>query len=171
MRWSTFSPLKVAIRVTRAQKTFTQKDQLILDSPKDLPLMIGDEDKFEQILNNLLSNAIKYSPQGSPIRLILRSENNQLNVAVQDQGIGIPADKIQRIFAKFERVDNSDTRKTGGTGIGLFLVKHLVEQHGGKVWAESTLGEGSTFHIQLPLSGNSEIEGNQNKSTSKDFVI
>jgi signal transduction histidine kinase len=133
-------------------------------------MITGDEDKFEQILNNLLSNAIKYSPQGSPIRLILRSESNQLKVSVEDHGIGIPADKIQRIFAKFERVDNSDTRKTGGTGIGLFLVKHLVEQHGGKVWAESKLGEGSTFHIVIPLVGKNDVDDSQN-STFKDLVI
>jgi two-component system phosphate regulon sensor histidine kinase PhoR len=169
MRWGKFSPLKVAIRVARAHKPFTQKDQLILDSPKDLPLMDGDEDKFEQVLNNLLGNAIKYSPQGGQIRLILRAEDDVLHVTVQDHGIGIPADKLNRIFAKFERVDNSDTRRTGGTGIGLFLVKHLVEQHGGKVWAESELGNGSSFHIELPLHHNN-AEPDQHKSTFKDFV-
>jgi len=169
MRREPFSPLKVAIRVVRAHKSFAQKNKLILDAPKDLPVIVGDEDKFEQILNNLISNAIKYSPQGGEIRLALRAENELLKITVQDHGIGVPADKLQRIFAKFERVDNSDTRRTGGTGIGLFLVKHLVEQHGGKVWAESTLGEGSVFHIELPLAGNGE-DDDEDKSTFKDFV-
>lgn len=168
MRWSKFSPLKVAIRVARAQKSFTQKSQLILDSPKDLPSMMGDEDKFEQILNNLLSNAIKYSPQGGQIKLTLRATGNLLRVSVQDHGIGIPPDKLERIFSKFERVDNSDTRRTGGTGIGLFLVKHLVAQHGGHVWVESKLGEGSTFHLEIPLHG--DHDSDEHKSTFKEFV-
>lgn len=168
MRREPFSPLKVAIRVVRAHKSFAQKNTLILDAPKTLPNFVGDEDKFEQILNNLLSNAIKYSPQGGEIRLKLRAEDDILKLSVQDHGIGVPPDKLQRIFAKFERVDNSNTRRTGGTGIGLFLVKHLVEQHGGKVWLESTLGEGSTFHLEFPLVTNDEDV--QEKSTFKDFV-
>lgn len=171
MRKEQFSPLKVAIRVVRAHKAFAKKNQLILDAPKELPSIIGDADKFEQILNNLISNAIKYSPQGGEIRLILRTQDEQLQIQVRDHGIGVPADKLERIFAKFERVDNSDTRRTGGTGIGLFLVKHLVEQHGGKVWLESKLGEGSTFHIELPLAGNGEDDDNDDdKSTFKDFI-
>ena len=156
-----FSPLKVAIRVVRAHKSFAQNHKLILDAPKDLPFIVGDEDKFEQILNNLISNAIKYSPQGGEIRLTLRAEDEILKISVQDHGIGVPADKLQRIFSKFERVDNSNTRRTGGTGIGLFLVKHLVEQHGGKVWLESTLGEGSTFFIELPFSAKEEDENDK----------
>lgn len=169
MRWTQFSPLKVAIRVARAHKSFTKKNRLILDSPKDLPLMRGDEDKFEQILNNLLSNAIKYSPQGGEIKLSLRAEENLLKVAVTDHGIGIPDDKLKQVFAKFERVDNSDTRRTGGTGIGLFLVKHLVEQHKGRVWVESKLEQGSTFYLEIPLNGDPVIETDP-KSTFKDFV-
>ena len=168
MRHEPFSPLKVAIRVVRAHKAFAQNNQLILDAPKELPLTVGDIDKFEQILNNLLSNAIKYSPQGGEIRLTLRAENSLLKITVADHGIGIPADKLQRIFDKFERVDNSDTRRTGGTGIGLFLVNHLVQQHGGKVWAESKLGEGSQFHIEIPLAGN-DVGGGETESTFKGF--
>jgi len=167
MRKELFSPLKIAIRVVRAHKAFAKKNQMILDAPKELPSMVGDADKFEQILNNLISNAIKYSPQGGEIRLVMRIQNDQLRIQVQDHGIGVPPDKLERIFDKFERVDNSDTRRTGGTGIGLFLVKHLVEQHGGKVWLESILGKGSTFHIELPLDGNDKED---DKSTFKDFV-
>jgi two-component system phosphate regulon sensor histidine kinase PhoR len=169
MRSASFSPLKVGIRVVRAHKAFAKQNQLILDAPKELPTIIGDADKLEQILNNLLSNAIKYSPQGGEIRLIMRAENGQLKISVKDHGIGIPADKLERIFDKFERVDNSDTRRTGGTGIGLFLVKHLVAQHGGKVWAESKLGEGSTFHFDIPIAGIESAEDNP-ESTFKDFV-
>jgi two-component system phosphate regulon sensor histidine kinase PhoR len=169
MRSASFSPLKVGIRVVRAHKAFAKQNQLILDAPKELPTIIGDADKLEQILNNLLSNAIKYSPQGGEIRLIMRAENGQLKISVKDHGIGIPADKLERIFDKFERVDNSDTRRTGGTGIGLFLVKHLVAQHGGKVWAESKLGEGSTFHFEMPIAG-IEADEEEPESTFKDFV-
>jgi signal transduction histidine kinase len=99
----------------------------------------------------------------------MRAENGQLKISVKDHGIGIPADKLERIFDKFERVDNSDTRRTGGTGIGLFLVKHLVAQHGGNVWAESKLGEGSTFHFDIPIAGIEPAEEDP-ESTFKDFV-
>jgi two-component system phosphate regulon sensor histidine kinase PhoR len=113
--------------------------------------VLGDSDKFDQIMTNLVSNAIKYSPSGGTVTVDMKSEGDTLTVAVRDEGIGIPQDKLSRVFEKFERVDDRDTRQAGGTGIGLFLVKHLVERHDGEVWVESELGKGSSFIFRVPL--------------------
>jgi signal transduction histidine kinase len=79
------------------------------------------------------------------------AEGDTVLISVSDQGIGIPAEHLPKIFERFHRVDNRDTREAGGTGIGLFLVKHLVERHGGTIWVESEEGKGSTFYFRLPL--------------------
>ena len=127
-------------------------EQLVING--EIPYILGDADKFDQILTNLISNAIKYSPSGGEVRVEVSnndSSDDAITIAVRDQGIGIPADKVSRIFEKFERVDDRDTRSAGGTGIGLFLVKHLVERHEGRVWVESEVGKGSSFMVQLPM--------------------
>ena len=116
-----------------------------------MPVVLGDADKFDQILTNLLSNAIKYSPAGGEVRVEVDASNHDITLSVSDQGIGVPADKLPHIFEKFERVDNRDTRQAGGTGIGLFLVKHLVELHEGTIFVSSTVGQGTTFTLHLPL--------------------
>uniref|UniRef100_B8HL55 histidine kinase n=1 Tax=Cyanothece sp. (strain PCC 7425 / ATCC 29141) TaxID=395961 RepID=B8HL55_CYAP4 len=120
--------------------------------------LIADPDRILQTLTNLLSNAIKFSePQG---RVWLRGqvEGEILHLQVQDQGRGIPADKLQTIFERFQQVDASDSRKKGGTGLGLSICRSIVNLHGGKIWAESVLGEGSTFHIHLPLNPEADHE-------------
>ena len=115
----------------------------------------ADQDRIIQTLTNLLSNAIKFSPeqsaQGTEIRLTatLLNEEEAL-IEVQDHGRGIPADKLQQIFERFKQVDASDSRAMGGTGLGLAICRSIVQQHGGHIWATSTLGEGSTFHFTLP---------------------
>jgi PAS domain S-box-containing protein len=118
----------------------------------DLPEIItADGDKVEQILNNLISNALKYSPNGGEVKIVgkmLDSETMQFSVS--DQGMGIPAEYLPKMFGRFVRVDNSDVRSVGGTGIGLFLTKALVEQHGGRIWLESEYGKGTTFYFTLP---------------------
>ena len=115
----------------------------------------ADQDRIIQTLTNLLSNAIKFSPehstQGTEIRLTasLLSEDEAL-IEVQDHGRGIPTDKLQQIFERFKQVDASDSRAMGGTGLGLAICRSIVQQHGGHIWATSTMGEGSTFHFTLP---------------------
>lgn len=151
MNWSLFEPLAVIEKVMQAQRSYTDKHRLILDFSGEVPRLLGDSDKFDQILTNLLSNAIKYSPSGGEVRVVVDAGEHDLTLAISDQGIGIPRDKLPRVFEKFERVDNRDTRQAGGTGIGLFLVKHLVEQHEGDIQIESELGKGSTFTVHLPL--------------------
>jgi len=139
-------------KVVMIQQQATSKHTIIHDVPPDLPKIIADEDKVDQILTNLLSNAIKYSPNGGEVRVKAWEEDaDHIIFYVSDQGIGIPKEHLTKVFEKFHRVDNSDTRKQYGTGLGLYLVKHLVEViHGGQIWVESEVGVGSTFYVRLP---------------------
>ena len=109
-----------------------------------------------QTLTNLISNAIKFSEPGDTVsisaELTKKDAQEAILISVKDTGRGIPADKLQLIFERFQQVDASDSRKKGGTGLGLAICRHIVEQHDGKIWVESTLGEGSTFFVLLPLS-------------------
>ncbi|MEI8188746.1 MAG: ATP-binding protein [candidate division NC10 bacterium] len=109
-----------------------------------------DSDRVIQTLTNLLSNAIKFSPPGTTIRLGAERRDAEILFHVRDQGRGIPADKRETIFGRFQQVDASDAREKGGTGLGLAICRSLVEQHGGRIWVESTPGEGSTFFFTLP---------------------
>jgi len=106
---------------------------------------------MREIFSNLISNAIKYSPDGGLIRVGGWAEEGEVQVYVSDEGVGIPATEQERIFDRFTRVDNSLTRKTPGAGLGLFLVKAVIEAHGGRVWVESQPGQGSTFNFTIPI--------------------
>ncbi len=143
---------KLSQKVVMIQRAATNKHTIVHDVPEDLPKIIADEDKVDQILTNLLSNAIKYSPNGGEIRVKAWEEDaDHIIFYVSDQGMGIPKEHLTKVFEKFHRVDNTDTRKQYGTGLGLYLVKHLVEViHGGQIWVESEVGVGSTFYVRLP---------------------
>lgn len=121
--------------------------QLLAESVPPLPI---DEDLVTQVMVNLLSNSVKYSPHGGRVEVRVRRDGGFARVSVSDEGIGIPRDKIPFIFEKFYRVDNSLTRATGGTGLGLTNARYIVEGHGGSIWAESD-GQGATFTFELPL--------------------
>jgi two-component system, OmpR family, sensor histidine kinase VicK len=111
----------------------------------------ADADRILQTLNNLLSNAIKFSPAGSEIHLTARNlDESEAIIEVRDQGRGIPADKLEHIFDRFQQGDASDSRAMGGTGLGLAICRSIVNQHGGRIWATSVEGEGTTFHFTLP---------------------
>ncbi len=110
----------------------------------------GDAERLRQVFDNLLRNAIKYSPNGEGVSVDLRRENEVYVVSVTDQGIGIPLDERERLFDRFSRGSNARRAKIAGTGIGLFIVKMIVERHGGEVGLESTVGEGSRFDVLLP---------------------
>ena len=122
------------------------------DLPVALPDIEGDSEKLEQVVTNLVDNAIKFSLGGGKVSVAARAENGGILVQVIDKGIGIPADAIPRLFQKFSRVVGSMTRAGSGTGLGLYIVKQIVEAHGGQIWVESELGKGSTFSFTLPLS-------------------
>ena len=123
----------------------SNKHVISLQVPQDLPLILGDETRLHQVFNNLLSNAIKYSPDGGTIILSGKREGSEIILWVKDHGIGIPPEAADRIFERFYRVDSTDRRATGGTGLGLALVLEIILAHGGRVWVESALGKGSTF--------------------------
>ncbi|HEY9701754.1 MAG TPA: PAS domain S-box protein [Allocoleopsis sp.] len=111
-----------------------------------------DEDRIMQTFTNLLSNGIKFSPEGGQIWLTAKKQENYILFEIKDQGRGIPEDKLESIFEKFQQVDFSDSRNHEGTGLGLAICRSIIEQHEGKIWAESVLGAGSTFYFTLPLN-------------------
>lgn len=117
-----------------------------------LPVQIwADPDRIIQTLVNLLSNAIKFSPPNSTVTISVQTQADRVLFFVRDRGRGIPSDKLETIFGRFQQVDTSDSRHKGGTGLGLAICRNIVQQHGGKIWAESSLGAGSTFYFTLPL--------------------
>jgi len=111
----------------------------------------ADPDRIVQTLTNLLSNAIKFSPPGETVWLESQQQQDEILLTVKDQGRGIPSDKLDSIFERFQQVDSSDSRNHDGTGLGLAICKSIVQQHGGRIWVESALGEGSTFYFTLPI--------------------
>jgi PAS domain S-box-containing protein len=120
--------------------------------PAGFPPARADKDRLHQVFTNLVSNAVKFSPNGGVITLGVREQDNEACIWVSDQGVGIPAKALPHLFNKFFRVDNQETRRIGGTGLGLALVKKIVEAHQGRIWVESTEGQGSTFFFTLPLA-------------------
>jgi CheY-like chemotaxis protein/two-component sensor histidine kinase len=112
--------------------------------------VLVDRDRVIQTLTNLLSNAIKFSPQGSTVWLTAEPDGDQVRFVVRDEGRGIPADKLEAIFGRFQQVDSSDARQKGGSGLGLAICRSIIQQHGGRIWAQSIPGQGSTFSFTLP---------------------
>ncbi len=151
--YSRFRLLPIFEKAVTIQAQASGRHTIQLDVQNQLPdTIVGDEDKLDQILTNLLNNSIKYSPNGGTIWVHAKNEGSTVLVGVQDQGMGIPKEHLNRVFERFHRVDNEDNRKIYGTGLGLYLVQHLVEQvHQGKIWAESEVGVGSTFWFRIPI--------------------
>ncbi|MCK5351569.1 response regulator, partial [bacterium] len=127
--------------------------------PTDLPAFEGDTEKITQVLTNLVTNALKFSPPGSPVDIMAsmiqgRRDSDRgdlIQISVKDRGIGIPEDERQRIFDQFIQVQQGSSRTFQGAGLGLYICRSFVELHGGKIWVESTVGEGSTFHFSIPI--------------------
>ena len=116
-----------------------------------LPIVAGDRDRLIQVVSNLVNNAVKYSPEGGTVTLSSRVEGRFALVSVTDTGIGIPPDEIGHVFERFRRVRSGAAQSIPGTGLGLTIVKQIVEMHGGKIWVESAVGHGSSFHFTVPL--------------------
>ena len=117
-----------------------------------LPIVVGDRDRLVQVVSNLVNNAVKYSPDGGTVTLSSRAEEGFALVSVTDTGVGIPPDEISHVFERFRRVRSGAAQSIPGTGLGLTIVKQIVEMHGGKIWVESAVGHGSAFHFTLPLA-------------------
>jgi PAS domain S-box-containing protein len=143
---------EIAVRVVERFSTQTKKHKFKVSFPKGFPVTQGDEVRLRQVLDNLISNAIKYSPDGGKIEVGGHADDNMLTVFVKDQGVGMTDSEQERIFERFYRVDGALSRKTQGTGLGLYLSKAIVEAHGGKISVESAPGKGSTFFFSIPLT-------------------
>jgi two-component system, OmpR family, sensor histidine kinase VicK len=146
------------IQAAAAMQSMAQQHQIILvNQPLDIQLWV-DPDYILQTLTNLISNAIKFSAPGGQVWLNVfattESKNQNVLFEVRDEGQGIPDDKLESIFERFQQVDSSDSRKKGGTGLGLTICRKIVEQHEGKIWVDSTLGVGSSFFFTLPVVNN-----------------
>ncbi len=133
------------------QKNLHLAPDLPADIPADIPLTVtADRRRIKQVLYNYLSNAVKFSEPDTTITVSVTRHDDEVRFEVRDQGVGIDPDHLDRLFKRFSQVDSSDVRKYEGTGLGLALVKLLVDLHNGRVWVSSTLGEGSTFGFALP---------------------
>jgi PAS domain S-box-containing protein len=150
---SDYKSLEVRPLLEQAATLFagsSNKYRITVDASAELPPVVGNEEDIRTVLNNLLSNAVKFSPNGGNIVLGARREDGNVTLWVKDEGIGIITEEQDRIFDRFYRVDNTARRTTGGTGLGLALVKKIVLAHGGRAWVESVVGKGSTFYVSLP---------------------
>jgi signal transduction histidine kinase len=115
------------------------------------PVVVAvDPPRFEQVVTNLVENGLKYAPGQTPILVRVMSDNGEARISVQDQGIGIPTEDQPLVFERFHRARNVDDRSFAGMGLGLYIARGIVEQHGGRIWVDSTPGVGSTFHVALP---------------------
>ncbi|MFM2315309.1 MAG: hypothetical protein RLZZ04_4587 [Cyanobacteriota bacterium] len=126
------------------------EQQITLKTKSQSIELLADRDRLVQTLSNLISNGIKFSPANSTILISAQLVQQNVLFAVQDWGRGIPKDKLETIFERFQQVDASDSRQKGGTGLGLAICRHIVEQHQGQIWVDSIYGEGSTFFFTLP---------------------
>jgi signal transduction histidine kinase len=121
--------------------------------PGDIPPALADRERVHQVLFNLLDNAVRFTPEGGRVEVSASRNNGSVEVRVADDGVGIPAEHLPRLFERFYRVDESRSRDDGGTGIGLAIARSVIEAHGGRIWAESEPGRGSVFAFELPTAG------------------
>ncbi|RAQ98430.1 PAS domain-containing sensor histidine kinase [Thermogemmatispora tikiterensis] len=148
-------------QVVRRLQPTTARHQLTVQAPAEPLVALIDPHRLEQVLTNLVENAIKYSPQGGPVevRVVPEGDGRAILISVQDHGIGIPRHQQGQIGGRFMRAENARAWGIEGTGLGLYLARALVEQHGGRLWFESEEGRGSTFFVRLPLLCEESEEG------------
>ena len=140
----------LAERVGKHFRTQTDIHEIVVRFPPNLPVVKGDSGRLEQVLNNLVSNAIKYSPDGGKIEISGRASASDVIVTIADQGVGIPFQEQSRVFERFFRGARERHQRTPGAGLGLYLAKAIIEAHSGRIWVESTPGEGAAFSFSIP---------------------
>ncbi|WP_299089809.1 cell wall metabolism sensor histidine kinase WalK [uncultured Metabacillus sp.] len=144
--------------IDRFEMTKSEHVSFVRNIPKD-PLYVDmDTDKITQVLDNIISNALKYSPEGGKVTFSIDVLPAEIQIRVQDEGVGIPKGSVNKIFDRFYRVDKARTRKLGGTGLGLAIAKEMVLAHGGDIWAQSQEGKGTTVYFTLPYNPEQEDE-------------
>jgi two-component system phosphate regulon sensor histidine kinase PhoR len=143
----------LAAATTDRLRLFAERQgvRLGVEAPTPLPRVRGDEARLGQVLVNLLHNAVKFSPTGGDVTVRVRADDRDVITAVEDRGVGIPKALLGRVFERFYKADRARVRG-GGTGLGLSIARHVVEQHGGRIWVESEEGRGSTFSFALPIA-------------------
>ncbi len=148
---------RIAAASTERLRLFAERQgvALAVDVPEPVPMVRGDEARLGQVLVNLLHNAVKFSPDGGDVTVNVRVFGSDVLTSVADHGVGIPKAAQPRIFERFYKVDRARVRgEAGGTGLGLAIARHVIEQHGGRIWVESEEGAGSTFSFALPIPSN-----------------
>jgi two-component system sensor histidine kinase SenX3 len=161
-------PLQIAqeLEVTDLIREAVDQCQTIADakniefaiSSSDQAVVLGDREQIIMAFHNLIENAINYSPENTKVSVTTKAENQIVEIAVTDQGIGIPEGELERIFERFYRVDPARSRETGGTGLGLSIVKHVATKHGGEVNVWSSPNVGSTFAMRLPIYQSEDVD-------------
>lgn len=164
-RMAKVSMSELIIETTEKFRTHNMHPIVFIDNASDV-LIKGDRERLIQVLMNLIGNAIKFSPQGGNVTISLKNDFNHLHVSIKDEGIGIPAEDIPKLFSKFQRIDNSSRRKIGGTGLGLAICQEIIHKHDGGIWIESQEGLGASIQIELPLL--SESQGYANHEDSEE---
>jgi signal transduction histidine kinase len=145
-------------RVADIMSRRTERHRIVVSTPPDVRTVYADEQRLQQILTNLIDNAIKYSPDGGMIMVRCHRSGNEAVVAVSDQGIGIAPEHLNKLFERFFRTEQRRTHGVSGTGLGLPIVDAIVRAHGGRIWAESVVDEGTTLTFTLPIYRNGDDE-------------
>ena len=151
---------ELVAEVMRRHQLMATKHDLRLKYDPALSLDVrADRDHIEQVLNNLIGNAMKYSPEGGPIEVaVTRAGDREIEFSVGDRGIGIRPAELDRVFGLFYRSPDRLARDVGGMGLGLYITKEIVDRHNGRIWADSQVGKGTTFHVALPASVPAAVE-------------
>jgi signal transduction histidine kinase len=136
--------------VTRDIANRAPKHRILFDFPRDFPIVDADPDRVAQVMRNILDNAVKYSPEGGLVFVRSQVDEDEVVISVADQGVGLAPEHLNRLFEKFFRVESGLGRRVVGSGLGLPIARTIVESHGGRIWAESQLGEGTTLFFTLP---------------------
>jgi signal transduction histidine kinase len=143
----------VLVAISEARQDALEKGvKIALSIPDGLPRVRADFAEFKHALSNILDNAIKFNREGGRVDIKAEAKGGLVEVTVRDTGIGIGGEHLEKVFDRFYQVDTTTTRRYSGTGMGLAVAKEIVEAHGGRIWAESKPGGGSTFHLTLPTA-------------------